>query len=137
MQVTKLQLCLMSNQMLPAAAAKRSGCPIATTLDLIGDRWTLLLIRDIGLFGKHRNKEFQNGAEGIPSNILASRLKTMVSNGLLEKRIYQNHPPRYEYHLTPAGQGLLEVVRSMALWASRHVEGVQAPTVHRSDPPTV
>ncbi|MCB1908682.1 MAG: helix-turn-helix transcriptional regulator [Rhodocyclaceae bacterium] len=107
--------------------AKRSGCPIAAALDVVGDRWTLLLVRDIGLFGKHRNKDFQEGAEGIPSNILADRLRRLVADGLVSRRRYQEHPPRYEYHLTEAGAALLPIVRAMALWACEHVAGVHMP----------
>lgn len=107
--------------------AKRSDCPIASTLDVAGDKWTLLIIRDIGLFGKHRNKDFQDAGEGIPTNILANRLKQLVSAGLVEKRLYQDHPPRYEYHLTTAGRGLLPVIRAMATWAVANVEGTRLP----------
>jgi len=117
----------MARKKLPKQIARRSTCPIATALDLIGDKWTLILIRDIGLFGKHRNKEFQGGLEGIPSNILANRLKHLVESGLLAKRLYEEHPPRYEYHLTQAGQDLLPVLKAMATWASRHVDGVEMP----------
>ena len=106
---------------------QRSDCPIAATLDVIGDKWTLLLIRDIGLFGKHRNKDFQNADESIPSNILASRLKQLVEQGLVEKRRYQEHPPRYEYHLTKAGKELLPVIKAMAKWGVANVSGVQIP----------
>lgn len=116
---------------LDASASKRSNCPIATTLDLLGDKWTLLILRDIGLFGRHRNKDFQQAAEGIPSNILASRLKSMVTNGLLQKRLYQNHPPRYEYHLTAAGRDLIPVIKAMAAWAKTHVDGVEIPRFRR------
>lgn len=108
-------------------ASRRSNCPIASTLDLVGDKWTLLVIRDIALLGKHKNKEFQAAAEGIPTNILADRLKSLVKNGLVEKRLYQNNPPRYEYHLTDAGNGLLPVLRSMADWAKKNVAGVKMP----------
>lgn len=107
--------------------AKRSACPIATALDIVGDRWTLLLVRDIGLFDKHRNKDFQEATEGIPSNILASRLKQLVAQGLIEKRLYQAHPPRYEYHLTESGQGLLPVVKALGQWAGHYVDGVRFP----------
>lgn len=84
-------------------------------------------MRDIGLFGQHRNKDFQEAAEQIPSNILASRLKQLVAYGLVEKRLYQEHPPRYEYHLTEAGRGLLPVVETLAQWAGRYVDGVKFP----------
>ncbi len=106
---------------------QRSNCPIATALDVVGDKWTLLLIRDIGLLNKHRNKDFQEAREGIPTNILANRLKQLVERGLLEKQLYQEHPPRYEYHLTESGKGMLPVVKAMAKWAAHHVEGVEIP----------
>ena len=117
----------MTSNRLPADPARRSECPVSAALDLVGDKWTLLLIRDIGLFGKHRNKDFQSAAEGIPSNILADRLRRLVERGLAEKRLYQEHPPRYEYHLTDAGAGLLKVVGAMASWAAEHVDGVRKP----------
>lgn len=117
----------MSSKKLPGTPARRSTCPIATTLDLVGDKWTLLVIRDIGLFGKHLNKDFQQAREKIPSNILADRLRRLVEVGLVEKRLYQEHPPRYEYHLTESGEGLIPVIKAMAQWAARHVDGVKIP----------
>ena len=116
---------------LDPSVSKRSSCPIATTLDLVGDKWSLLILRDIGLFGRHRNKDFQHAGEGIPSNILASRLKTLVASGLLQKRLYRNHPPRYEYHLTAAGRDLLPVLKAMSAWAKTHVAGVEIPRYRR------
>lgn len=116
---------------LDASVSKRSSCPIATTLDLIGDKWSLLILRDIGLFGRHRNKDFQQAGEGIPSNILANRLKSLVAYGLLQKRLYQNHPPRYEYHLTAAGRDTIPVMKAMAAWAKTHVAGVSIPRFRR------
>jgi DNA-binding HxlR family transcriptional regulator len=110
-----------------ALKAQRSDCPIAATLEVIGDNWTLLLIRDIGLFAKHRNKDFQEADEGIPSNILASRLKQLVEQGLVEKRLYQEHPPRFEYHLTKTGRELLPVIKAMAKWGVANIDGVKIP----------
>ncbi len=112
---------------LDRSVARRSACPIATTLDVLGDKWTLLIIRDIALFDKHRNKDFQDAGENIPTNILADRLKMLVQYGILEKRPYQDNPPRYEYHLTAAGRGLLPVLEAMATWAGTHVQGVKPP----------
>jgi DNA-binding HxlR family transcriptional regulator len=114
-------------KILNKSISKRSLCPIATTLDIIGDKWTLLIIRDVGLFDKHKNKDFQEAGEKIPTNILADRLKLLVKNGLVEKHLYQNNPPRYEYHLTEAGKGLLPVIKSMAAWAEKHVSGIKTP----------
>ncbi|MEX2468615.1 MAG: helix-turn-helix domain-containing protein [Pseudohongiellaceae bacterium] len=113
---------------LPRNTARRSPCPVATTLDVVGDKWTLLIVRDLGLFGRHRNKDMQNAREGIPSNILADRLKTLQELGLVRRRRYQDRPPRYEYHLTPAGEDLLPIVRAMARWGAEHVAGIRIPT---------
>ncbi len=98
----------------------RSPCPVARTLDLIGDKWTLLVIRDL-LLGCHTYGEFANSMEAIPTNILADRLKKLVDAKLVEKRPYQTNPPRYEYHLTKAGKDLKGVVLSMVKWGLKHV----------------
>jgi len=118
--------CVMVKK-LSSSLAKRSPCPIATALDLVGDKWTLLIIRDIGFFARHRNKDFQQGAENIPSNILASRLKMLLETKLIRRTSYQNNPLRYEYFLTEAGEGLLPVVKAMAKWGEMHVAGSRMP----------
>ena len=118
----------MSNKKLTdGLPSRRSACPIAAALDLVGDKWSLLLIRDIGLFERHRNKDFQNAVETMPSNILADRLKRMTAYGLLEKRRYEERPPRYEYHLTRQGRELLPVLRELASWSERNLVGVKIP----------
>ena len=100
---------------------------MATALDVMGDKWTLLIIRDIGFFGRHRNKQIQEAGEGIPTNILADRLKKLVDQGLLDKRPYQDNPPRFQYHLTEAGEQLIPVVMAMARWAGNNVIGIRMP----------
>ncbi|GAB4186266.1 MAG: helix-turn-helix domain-containing protein [Wenzhouxiangellaceae bacterium] len=109
------------------SVSKRSNCPIATTLDVIGDKWSLLIIRDIALFDKHKNKEFQEAGENIPTNILANRLKLLVDVGIIEKHPYQNNPLRYEYVLTHAGRNLVPVLQSIAVWAEENIEGIVMP----------
>jgi DNA-binding HxlR family transcriptional regulator len=74
----------------------RSGCPIATTLDLLGDRWTLVIVRDM-VMGKKRFGDFLKSPERIPTNILTDRLARLAEFGLLEKRSYQDNPVRFEY----------------------------------------
>ena len=96
---------------------QRSGCPIATTLSLVGDRWTLLIVRDM-LCGKSKFGAFQDSPEKIPTNILTSRLQQMREDGLIEKRAYQEHPLRYEYTLTPKGRGLIPILQNISLWAN-------------------
>ncbi|HBK91916.1 MAG TPA: transcriptional regulator [Parvularcula sp.] len=93
----------------------RSGCPIASTLDLVGDRWTLVLLRDL-MNGKARFKEFLESPERISSNILSARLVAMEDAGLIESRLYQRRPKRREYKLTRSGAGLLPVLQAICCW---------------------
>jgi len=106
----------------------RSLCPIANVLDLIGDKWTLLVIRDLLFFDKHRFGDFASSLEGIPTNILTDRLRRLEENGILVKVPYSSRPQRYEYHLTPKGADLFPVLRAMAEWAGRYVPGVGKAT---------
>ncbi len=105
-------------QRLKAMSFKRSGCAVACTLDLIGDKWTLLVIRDL-FFGKTRYKEFQESAEKIPTNILANRLQHLEKAGLITRTPYQERPVRYEYHLTDTGRSLGPVLKAMVNWAGQ------------------
>ena len=99
---------------------RRSACPIACSLDLIGDRWTLLLIRDL-LQGKHRYGEFLASAEGIPTNILADRLRRLEQAGLVTAEQYGSHPRRKDYHLTEAGRALSPAVTALRDWGLAHI----------------
>ena len=101
---------------------KRSPCPVACTLDLLGDKWTLLVVRDL-LLGQHTYKSLQMSPERIPSNILADRLKRLEREGIVRKELYQERPPRYEYHLTEKGQELGPVLHAMLTWGSTYVPG--------------
>ena len=85
---------------------RRSCCPIAATLDLIGDHWTLLIIRDMMFFNKQRFEEFLESAEGISTNILANRLKLLEEYGLIEKQPYSNHSRRMNYYLKACAHSL-------------------------------
>lgn len=104
----------------------RSPCPIAVTLDVLGDKWTLLVIRDL-LLGKRTYGELSASPERIPTNILAERLKRLQKAGLVEKKPYQEHPVRYAYALTPKGQELKGVMKAIAAWANRHFPGTFVP----------
>ncbi len=109
------------------AALDRSTCPIANTLDLVGDKWTLLVIRDLMFMGKRLYGEFLLSPEGIPSNILADRLKRLEETGLVSKKPYQKNPIRHEYRLTPKGTDLFPVLREMIFWANKHIPGTVVP----------
>src|SRR5215217_4133096 len=91
----------------------RSACPVAGALDLVGDRWTLLVVRDL-LRGKRRYGDLAASAERIPTNILADRLRRLEQAGLVERRQYSERPPRYEYRLTRMGKELAPAVRMLA-----------------------
>lgn len=103
---------------------RRSVCPIANTLDILGDRWTLLVIRDL-LKGKRRYVEFSASPERIATNLLSERLKRLEQQGIVESRLYSTHPPRSEYHLTPKGEDLRPVVSSLRRWGLRHIPGTR------------
>jgi len=105
------------------ASPLRSPCPIAGALDLIGDRWTLLVVRDLMFYGKRRFAEFLTSPEGIATNILADRLERLERSGLIKRRRYQDRPPREEYRLTARGRALMPVLREMIHWGQRHVPG--------------
>lgn len=106
---------------------RRSNCPISSTLDLLGDKWTLLVVRDLLFLRKRRFGEFLESPERIPTNILADRLRRLEEHGVVEKTLYQQHPRRYEYRLTAMGSDLFPVLRAMAEWGLRHLPGTTAP----------
>jgi DNA-binding HxlR family transcriptional regulator len=105
-----------------ATRPKRSLCPVSRTLDVLGDRWSLLVVRDL-MRGKRRFAEFLESKEGIPTNTLAERLKRLVRAGIVESRRYSEHPPRVEYVLTTKGEELRPIIRAMVDWGVRHAGG--------------
>ena len=98
----------------------RSGCPVACVLDLLGDKWTLIVVRDLVL-GKTRYQEFLRSPEKIPTNILAERLKRLESLEIVTREQYQDNPPRSEYRLTTKGTELQPVLKAMIDWAKKHL----------------
>jgi DNA-binding HxlR family transcriptional regulator len=107
--------------------ARRSDCPIANALDLVGDKWTLLVIRDLLFLGNRKFGELLSSPEGIPTNILSDRLRRLEEGGLVVKVSYQERPPRSEYQLTAKGADLFPVLRALAAWANRHIPGTMVP----------
>ncbi|HEX7234005.1 MAG TPA: helix-turn-helix domain-containing protein, partial [Nitrosospira sp.] len=101
-------------------------------LDIFGDRWTLLIIRDL-ILGKRRYQELISSKEKIASNILADRLKKLEVADLITKRAYQKNPARYEYFLTKKGESLKPVLAAIASWGQKHYPGtVVFPQVEES-----
>ena len=101
--------------------ARKIRCPVASSLDLVGDRWTLLVVRDL-LRGQARFSELQQSVEGIPSSVLSDRLKSLEGAGVVTRRFYSDHPPRAEYVLTTKGHGLGVIVGALASWGERYGE---------------
>lgn len=109
---------------------RRSTCPAACALDVAGDRWTLLVVRDL-LRGRDTFGKLADGDEGIPTNILADRLRKMEEAGLIEAEPYQERPLRYRYALTGKGRDLSDVLASLARWGKKHVPGTVVPKEFR------
>jgi DNA-binding HxlR family transcriptional regulator len=100
----------------------RSACAIANSLDIVGDKWSLLVVRDL-LHGKRTYGELARSPEGIPTNILAERLKRLESAGIIVSTPYQQRPVRYAYTLTPKGSALGEVLLAFVRWGKQHIPG--------------
>jgi DNA-binding HxlR family transcriptional regulator len=98
----------------------RSPCAVASALDVVGDKWTLVVLRMI-FAGRHRYGEIAAMPEKISTNILADRLEKLECWGLVTKRPYQDNPIRHEYRLTAKGADLLPVLQALAAWAGRHI----------------
>ena len=96
-------------------ALRRSPCPIAFSLDIFGDRWTLLVIRDL-FYGRTRFKEFAGSPEGIPTNILTDRLERLLARGVIEQIPAEDGAKRLAYRLTKKGKALGPVLKAMRDW---------------------
>lgn len=98
----------------------KDECPVARALDVIGERWTLLVLRDLFLFGPRRFQDFQDSLTGIAPNTLSARIKTLESAGIIERRLYSEHPPRADYHLTDKGRALGPALKSLKIWGEKY-----------------
>lgn len=106
---------------------RRSDCPINFALELFGDPWSLLIIRDIIYFGKRTYGEFLASEEGMATNILASRLAHLEQQGILEKRLLERDKRKEEYILTEKGLDLIPILVEMADWSAQHDPQTAAP----------
>ncbi|MGH2735470.1 MAG: winged helix-turn-helix transcriptional regulator [Actinomycetota bacterium] len=100
-------------------------CSIARTLEVVGERWSLLIIRD-AFYGVRRFEDFQRDL-GIARNILTDRLKKLIEQGVLERRPYEERPTRYEYRLTESGRDLLPVLLTLMSWGDKWATGNGPP----------
>lgn len=101
----------------------RSGCPIACTLDLVGDKWTLLIVRDLLLRQKTTYGDMADSPERIPTSVLAERLRRLIDAGLVDRSPYQDNPVRYAYRLTAKGAALAPVLEAMIAWGDEYASG--------------
>jgi DNA-binding HxlR family transcriptional regulator len=106
----------------PPGTTKRSRepCPVARTLDIIGDRWTILILRDLLTHDSRRFQDLETSLRGISPNTLSARLKHLEEHGVLARRLYEEHPPRAEYLLTPKGRELGPAMRALQIWGRKH-----------------
>lgn len=102
------------------ATQQKSLCPINLALEVLGDRWSLLIVRDMMFAGKRHFREFLQSEEGISSNILTERLNTLVEHGVLTKTDDPSHKQKAIYSLTPRGIDLLPLVTQLGIWGRKH-----------------
>lgn len=112
-------------------ARRRSDCPLNTTLEVLGDRWSLLIVRDLMFKGRTTYKDFLAGGEGIATNVLADRLRRLEAEGLIEKGRDAADARRLIYRLTTRGLALAPVLVEMIVWAARHYDTAAPPATIR------
>lgn len=101
----------------------RSTCSIARSLEIVGDKWTLLVVRDLMWHGKHTFQALQESAEHVPTNILSERLKRLEQWGLVRREAYQQRPVRYAYRLTDRGKSLEPILLQIMAWGHKRLGG--------------
>jgi len=103
----------------------RLDCPVARTLDIVGERWTLLILRDLVRKGPQKFRDLESSLAGMPPSTLSARLKVLETAGIVTTRQYDAHPPRFEYVLTQKGRELGPVLQALLDWGSRHTAAEQ------------
>jgi DNA-binding HxlR family transcriptional regulator len=107
-------------------------CPVARALDVVGDRWTILIVRDLYLYETRRFQDFAPRMRGLTPSVLSARLKELEASAVIASRPYTEHPPRLEYFLTPKGKELWPILLELQAWGEKYVplpEGARAPRV--------
>jgi len=97
-------------------------CPVSRTLDIVGDRWTMLILRDLILEGPRKFQDFQRALPRISPNTLSTRLKILEQHGIVQRRTYADHPPRAEYVVTDKGRELRPLLRTLRIWGEKHTK---------------
>ena len=111
----------------PAAPERRSTCPINASLELLGDRWSLLIVRDLAFAGLRSYKDLLGSEEGIATNILAARLASLAAHGLITSERDPHDGRKLVYRLTAKGFDLAPVLLELGRWAVKHEPGVRHP----------
>ncbi|HEY7548433.1 MAG TPA: helix-turn-helix domain-containing protein [Hyphomicrobiaceae bacterium] len=96
------------------------NCPVARALDVVGEKWSLLILRDLTRHGPLRFQELEHRLPGVAPNTLSARLKALEAQGVIAPRLYESHPPRYEYALTDKGKALGPVLKALYAWGERY-----------------
>lgn len=117
---TRKEAAIPAATALPPEPGYGLDCPVARTLDIIGERWTLLVLRDLLRLGARKFQDFQASLTGIAPNTLSARLKRLEKAGIVERRFYEQHPPRAEYVLTEKGRELRPVVLALRNWGEKY-----------------
>ena len=112
-------------------AERRSACPLNTTLEVLGDRWSLLIVRDLMFKGRTTYKDFLAGGEGIATNVLADRLRRLEAEGIIERGRDTADGRRLVYRLTAKGLALAPVLVEMIVWGARHYQTAAPPATLR------
>ena len=99
---------------------RRSGCPVSISLEMLGDRWSLLIVRDLMVRGLRTFKEFREAGEGIATNILADRLRKLQADGIIHTEVDERDRRRVNYRLTEKGIDLAPVLLDLLIWGARH-----------------
>lgn len=108
---------------------RRSNCPISNVLDHVGDKWSLLILRDLIFFNKNSYSDLKNSDENMATNILSSRLERMEENGLISKQADANDKRKKVYTLTQAGRDMLPILLEMIVWSSKYDAGSDIPAI--------
>lgn len=96
-------------------------CPVARSLDTIGDRWAILILRDLFQHETRRFQDFEANLPGLTPSVLSARLKDLESSAVIESRPYTKHPPRQEYFLTAKGRELGPILMALREWGEKHI----------------
>jgi len=98
----------------------KEPCPVARTLDIVGDRWTILILRELLTHDSRRFQDLETSLRGISPNTLSARLKNLEEHDMVTRRLYEEHPPRAEYVLTQKGREFGPALRALQVWGQKH-----------------